>query len=152
MLAHFPKDLSHRKAIFYMKKKYNSMFLCQKRLPKFLYCSGKKMTFAISIYSSLPNLGLYSFGDGNSIATFSWSESSNKVQRSFIPQTPNLLLVSQFRLIVVFSSSALGFGFLITYIICFSVLSDPSPQHCGIHYQNMWAKMSSYWLPEYVIP
>lgn len=73
MLAHFPKDLSNRKAIYYMKKKYNSAFLCQKRQPEFLYCSRKKKIFLQFPFTpSLPRLDF--FGDRNGIATVSGSE------------------------------------------------------------------------------
>lgn len=77
MLVHFPKDLSHRKAIYYAKKEIycNSTFLCQKRQPDFYIVPGRKAIFLQFPFTpSFPSLGPYSFGDGNDIATFSESE------------------------------------------------------------------------------
>lgn len=148
MLVHFPKDLSHRKAIYYMKKKYNSIFLCQKRQPNFLYCSRKKKFFLQFPFTpSLPSLELYSFGDGDGIATLSGSETlkykeKNKVQRSFIAQPPtSLLFLSGDPLLSLASPLWVLASWLPTSSV--SVLSDPSPQHCGVRCNNRWAKMSS---------
>ena len=121
-----------------MKKKYNSTFLCQKRQPEFLYCSRKKKSFCnFHLLLPYPDLTLLEI----EMVLQQFQEVSFKVQ-SFIAQKPSLPPLSQLKPVVVFSFSALSFGFLVTYIICFSVLSDPS-QHCGIHCNNMWDRMSS---------
>lgn len=142
MLVHFPKDLSRRKAIYYMKKKYNSTFLCQKRQPNFLCCSRKKMVFLQFPFTpSLPSLELHSFGDGDGIATLSGSEAL-KYKEVLLHNPPtSLLFLSGDPLLSLASALWVLASWLPTSSV--SVLSDPSPQHCGVHCNNRWAKMSS---------
>lgn len=142
MLVHFPKDLSHREAIYYMKKKYNSTFLCQKRQPNFLYCSRKKMIFLQFPFTpSLPSLELYSFGDGDGIATFSGSETL-KYKEVLLHNPPaSILFLSGDPLLSLVSPLWVLASWLPTFSV--SVMSDPSPKHCGVHCNNRGAKMNS---------
>lgn len=146
MLVHFPKDLSHREAIYYMKKKYNSTFLCQKRQPIFFFILfwEENDLSAISIYSFLPSLELDSFGDGDGIATFSGSETLKYKQVLLCNPPASLLFLSGDPLLSLASRLWVLASWLPTSSV--SLLSDPSPQHCGVHSNNRWAKMSSCWL------
>ena len=127
MLAHFPKDLSSRKAIYYMKKIYIIQhFSARKGSQNFYIVPETKRSFCnFHLLLPYPDLALLEIER----VLQQFQEVSFKAQRSFIAQKPSLPPLSQLKPAVVFSFSAFHFGFLVTYIICFSVLSDPSPQH-----------------------
>lgn len=90
---------------------------------------------------SLPSLELDPFGDGDGIATFSGSETLKYKEVLLCNPPASLLFLSGDPLLSLASPLWVLASWLPTSSV--SVLSDPSPQHCGVHSNNRWAKMSS---------
>ena len=127
MLVHFPKDLSHRKAIYYMKKKYTVIqhFSARKGSQIFILFREENDLSAISIYSFLTKPRTLPFWRWKWYCDI-FREWSFKVQRSLIAQTTSFPPFSQMRSIVVCSFSTFRFGFSVpTSSVSLSCLTLP---------------------------